>query len=467
MAFAIYAKIRFIEWSSFDWSSTFFTPQYRPPTTCSGDDTLGYTDRSERHIDFRPKSTRSAASSSNSRDGSEDLNFSAGPFVSALAKFNEIVPNCDSRKSRPNIDAMERFQREPTKCLGNTLKGIKCCRSVSSQDQQVIRQLLTKLAARRFENTQTCVDELLELIKMAVCPYQRGKVNRKVTLLVPKGPLEDDARASAGPIVKEETVKVKVKEPPGRILISDESRTNGEWDAQAAVSPVVLSTPKITYWLRERPRKTLVYLPDYRPYQTKDARGSNVRDWVIKQAEKPLTPRELDTGYLYVYWNQARFGGFKIGYSCDVDKRLKRWESKCKHTPEERYRSPHEVRNVKRLELLVHAELKEYRVQEHRCRGCFKNHIEWFKGVDFNTILESIEFWTKWIMKEDGPYEKVKSKWRLKEDAKKELPQLCNMLSVAKAEESKVKSITITPRRYNLRPRMAKRSSSSKSRGHW
>ena len=387
---------------------------------------------------------------------SEDLShldISASPFVSALDKFNEIVPNCDSKKIRPNIDAMERFQRDPTKCLANTKKnGIQCCSPTRSKDRQKIGELLTELAAMKFENnTQRCVDELSKLVEMAVCSCQREKVQKEVSLLVPPDPLH---------------IRVKVEELPGHTFIRDERRTTEGQEAQAVVSPVTHLTRNITYWLRKPSRTTLVYLPDYRPYRTDKFRLSDVRGWVIKQAETPLTALERKAGYLYVYWNQATFGVSKIGYSGDVTKRLERWERQCKHIAEEQYRSPIEVRNVRRLERLVHAELKKYRVEEECCRGCSKNHQEWFKGVGLKIIRESIEFWTKWLMKEQGQYEEVNGKWLLKEDAKKELPQLCTRLSVAKAEESKVKSITITPQRYNLRPRVAKRSSSHKNRGH-
>ena len=450
---------------SIDWQ---FFPQDHPPSICIGVDTSKYTDRRDGRVNVEPKPRKSAASSLKILDRSEDLNISASSFVSALDKLNEIVPNCDSKKTRPNIDAMKRFQRDPNRCLGNTMKGEKCRRRNRSEDRQKIRQLLTGLAAMNFENnTQRCVDELVELIKMAFCSYQRATLTRKIRLLVPPDPPKDSASPSAGPIIKE-AIKGKVRALPGRILTGDESRITGERKAQAAVSPVALSTPKITYWLRASSRTTLVYLPDYRRYKTAKSSCSDVRGWVIQQAKKPLTPRELHTGYLYVYWNQATFGVCKIGYTTlDVSTRLRQWETKCKHTAQEQYRSPFEVRNVKRLERLVHAELKEYRLKEYGCHGCLGNHDEWFTGVDFKIILESIEFWTKWIMKEQGQYEKVKGKWLLKEDAKEELPQLCNRLSVVNAEESKATSITITPRRHNLRPRVAKRSSSYKSRGNW
>ncbi len=312
-------------------------------------------------------------------------------------------------------------------------------------------------------NTSSCVTELDKLIEKAVCRDQCGKLKNIVNLLKQPDPLEDSARPSAGPIKKEETIKVKVEELPSRILTRDESRTIEGQKVQDVAAPVVILTGKITFWNRELPKSALLYLPKYLPYQTEDSRGSNVRDWVIKQAEKPLNLLELDPGFLYVYWNRAAFGVRKIGYSTrDVGVRLGEWEQDCKHIAEEQYRSPSKVMNVRRVERLVHAELKNYRVKEYGCRGCLGNHDEWFKDVDFEFILESIKFWTNWIMK--GQYEEVESRWLLKEHAKNESSELCTRLSEANIRERKEKSTTRTSQRYGLRPRAATRSSSHKSR---
>ena len=337
----IYAKIRFLAYSSVDWD---FRPQGHHPSSLIGVDTSEHTDRSNGQANIRPKARRSAASSSKSLDRSEDLDISASPFVSALDKFKEIVPNCG--------------------------------------------------------------------------------------------------------------ISIRVKR-----------KTTEKRQAQAVVFPVIFSTSNITYWWDELTKWAPSYLPNYLPYQTKDSHDSDVSEWVIQQAEKPLTPRERKAGYLYVYWNKSTFGVYKIGFTTrNVDERLREWERKCKHTAQKQYESPFAVRNIERLERLVHAELKEYRVKEYGCHGCLKNHDEWFNGVGLKVILKSIAFWTEWIMKE--PYKKINGEWSLKEDAKNGLPQLCNVLSVAKAEENKEKSIRITPRRHNHRPSTAKRSSYYKIRGH-
>ena len=152
----------------------------------------------------------------------------------------------------------------------------------------------------------------------------------------------------------------------------------------------------------------------------------------MNRALKPLTATELKEGYIYVYWDQVRFDVHKIGYStCKVQARLRRWESKCKQLAPKQYVSPCMVRNVKRLERLVHAELRDFRVCEPECRGCKGMHMEWFMGVGLDRIIETIGFWTDWITK--GQYEKVGKEWKLKEDSKIELASLCTRFREAKA----------------------------------
>ena len=343
---------------------------------------------------------------------------------------------------------MERFQLDQTICLGDTQEGEQCRRRNRSKDRQEIEKLLTELAEMNLDNNRDrCVVKLLKLTDMAVCTCQRKQVQEKVRLLT------DSAGRSASPIIKEYATKVKLDKLPDQIVIKDERRTTRGQKVQSVDTSIAILC-KITKWWKP-PKSASSYFPKYLPFYTEVFRDSDVTQWVMQKAEKPLTPRQCKAGHLYVYWNKTTFGIYKIGFTTlDVDTRLKRWESDCKHTAQKMYESPFGVRNVERVERLVHAELKKYRVKEWGCHGCGGNHDEWFEGVNIDVIVESIEFWTEWMMKDDGPYEEVESTWRLKEDAKKELPELCSRLSVVKARKSKAKP------RHERRPPTARRVSS-------
>ena len=482
MALAIYAKIRYKAYLNVDWD---FRPQGYSPSSCNSFATSKYTDRSHGKVDIRPQPRTSAATSSNSPDGSkglshrnivaspasssnyldrsEGLSVSAGPSGSAIDKLNEIILHCGSKKIHPDDDAtvnvVERFQLDRTICLGNTLKGKRCRRRNCSEDRQEIEKLLTELAKMNLDNNRKrCRVRLLKLTDMAVCTYQRKKVQEKVRLIVPPRPLKDSAGRSASSIIKEDAINIKLEELPAQIIIRDKRRTTRGQKVQSVDTSIVIPGKITKAW--EPPKPASSYFLKYRPFYTEAFRNSDVTQWVIQKAEKPLTPRQCKSGHLYVYWNKTTFGDYKIGFTTiDVDTRLKRWESQCKHPAQKMYESPFTVRNAERVERLVHAELKKYRVKEWGCHGCGGNHDEWFRGVDHKVIIGSIEFWTEWMMKEDGPYEEVESTWRLKEDAARELPELCSRLSVVKGKESKAK------RPHKRRPRTARRVSSTYRRG--
>ena len=446
--FRFYVNIRCIEFMGLDYH--FVDPQYDSST---GVNASRPKDRPDGQVDPRPELKRFPASAPNSLGRSQDSSgvpINASPFVSALDKFNEIVANCD---------AMERFQ-EPNLCLGSTKKdGLRCRKIIPSENRKDIEQLLTKLAAMNIQTNapKFVIDGLRKLIDLAVCYNQCKDLKKEVDQLVFPDPSKDSARPSGGPIPGKDTPKFKFEQVHDP-RIADESRTSDGHDVHA----VDIS------WCRPSPKRALVYFPDYRPhYKSRRSYELNVQDWVMEQAATPLTKSEVEDGYLYVYWNQATFGVRKIGCTVkDVSGRLSEWETKCKHVAEEQYRSPSIVRNVMRVERLVHAELKAYKVKEHGCHGCSGNHVEWFDGVDFDIIRESIDFWTEWIM--EGHYENANDEWVLKKDARKKLQQvfkLCNRISVANARESEEKLITESPPRYNLRRRSVTRSPSHRSRG--
>ncbi|OJI95879.1 hypothetical protein ASPVEDRAFT_35185 [Aspergillus versicolor CBS 583.65] len=124
---------------------------------------------------------------------------------------------------------------------------------------------------------------------------------------------------------------------------------------------------------------------------------------------RPLAPKDsTQTGFIYVFWYPGGFGHVKIGYTKDVEKRMKEWSKQCGRKLEKYFPSeqadmepvPHRLR----VEQLVHAELARYRKEEPRCGECGKRHIEWFE-VDVNFAISVVQKWVKWMR--ERPYERV------------------------------------------------------------
>jgi hypothetical protein len=117
---------------------------------------------------------------------------------------------------------------------------------------------------------------------------------------------------------------------------------------------------------------------------------------------RDLKPSELGAGYIYMYWYPPNFGYLKIGRTKkSPDERFKEWEKKCKHPVEDANRHSRFVKHVALVEKLVHAELRDRRVQEIGC-ACEKIHQEWFL-VNPTQALKVLDKFAKYM--DQAPYD--------------------------------------------------------------
>lgn len=141
--------------------------------------------------------------------------------------------------------------------------------------------------------------------------------------------------------------------------------------------------------------------------------------WAIKKraltAEKlveqiihqPVTKTDRKKrGYIYVYQPLESFGFVKIGYSRNVEGRLEGWELKCRYLVKEckdlLQGTDRQAPHPRRLEALIHAELKDKRYEVLRCEACDKGHTEWFEVAD-TEAQKVVKKWTSWM--QTAPYD--------------------------------------------------------------
>lgn len=153
----------------------------------------------------------------------------------------------------------------------------------------------------------------------------------------------------------------------------------------------------------------------------------SVSKLIQRKLERPLLKSETKQGFLYVFWRRGNFGLIKIGYTtCTTDKRLGQWQRQCGGEIEDCHTEDHSsqvrVRNVRRLESLVHAELKDYRKLQLNCRGCHKSHREWF-DVDIALAHKVVDKWTNWFSEGERYEDRTRGKLLAMDDA--ELARLC------------------------------------------
>ncbi|KAH0541395.1 hypothetical protein FGG08_004159 [Glutinoglossum americanum] len=190
---------------------------------------------------------------------------------------------------------------------------------------------------------------------------------------------------------------------------------------------------------------------NFKGYYPREKRNTvSIRDSLVR----PLTPRELLDGYVYIYWYPGNFGYLKIGVTgtkgphLTVAKRLAGWKRSCGRTPLPIYPKPLEesryLPHVYRIEALVKAEFRQHRKKSFKCQKCGKQHNEWFE-VSPQHAVAVVEKWSSWMAQR--PYEETlshgyKSKdrgtlWNLKEMPAEELDRISHIPEIVTKPQPK------------------------------
>jgi hypothetical protein len=141
---------------------------------------------------------------------------------------------------------------------------------------------------------------------------------------------------------------------------------------------------------------------------------------IQSQLELPLDNDERQNGYVYLYEVEGNSGFVKLGYTTrPVEVRHQEWKFDCNRVPRALYPIPSSsaipVRYARRVEALCHAELDHRRIRIY-CKGCLKQHIEWFE-ISPAEAIAVIRKWSKWTA--TLPYEMARLRsgaWELKEE---------------------------------------------------
>ena len=393
------------------------------------------------------------------------------PVLPAIQKFNDIIGSYKDRRAQ--CDTAQRFLDNSHWCVANDRFGTRCQwsmpRLTPERKMKVLRLFIDLLQLNVHTNQQECFDKLVELASIVVCHNQLGFVKGELKALLRTGQSRCSVQPASIPLDPQAEGSLSVDR-------SDVALVSQEHDLSQTPTKMVMMKKKqrrvdvnfppptfeVKYWLRTPTCQGLNYLPSYEPFDVQNLYSKSLRNYLMDEARAPLDtgetrsvggfcpPDERKDGYLYVYWNRASFGLIKIGHTTvEVNQRLQKWEDDCQRVADEHYRSPHRIKHAARVEKLIHAEFREFRVCTW-CKLCSKNHIEWFKGLDLALVKRRMKAWTDWVTKE--PYEIRERVWRLKERPGYELPQTDATDSVAEGSPKKGKeSVAKRSPRYHLR----------------
>ena len=128
---------------------------------------------------------------------------------------------------------------------------------------------------------------------------------------------------------------------------------------------------------------------------------------------KPLTPRDLQSGILYLYTRSSSPGFVKIGLTTvSIQSRFNAWSRECGYTPL-LADSFDNVPHIYRVEQLVHFELAKHWRVEKQCQKCSRQHREWFE-ITTEEAVRIAGLWAEWMSLADpyGSQGMLKEVWR-------------------------------------------------------
>jgi hypothetical protein len=137
------------------------------------------------------------------------------------------------------------------------------------------------------------------------------------------------------------------------------------------------------------------------------ARVNDLADYnrVLQKLEQPLTGRDFEDGYVYLYEVEGNKRFVKIGWTArTVELRHEEWSFHCNRKTKTLYpihpRSAIAVPNACRVEALCLAELHHCRITIY-CKGCLMQHTEWFE-ISPAKAIAAIKKWSNWMT--SSPY---------------------------------------------------------------
>jgi hypothetical protein len=375
----------------------------------------------------------------------------------------------------------ERLAQRPGQCVASKIKkpDQQCSKRANGRPEAAIRHL-DSLSDINLSDSTRIIAYITGAIDLTLCNgWHRKTATRELESWLSKSAgLSKPQRTSAvdlntfkvwiNALNGTTTFKATVKSESSALAVSSSDQKNQHFAAATSTQTTTLrsnitlqptsATATTTKSARHHGRTSLTtkslshYIPDFLPYRPKSYSKISTPDAIRATLTKKLNPSDLKSGFIYLYWFPGNFGYVKIGMTTrSIQIRLEEWIRQCGHDASscgqevdiwnqlEGMQHAAAVPHVKRVETLVHAELRDVRFKEVGCKGpkCGRTHKEWFK-VDVEHAKKVVGKWSNWVG--GKPYEEPKrgrKKWVLKDSVvEEEIEKLIEPLEREKVPEA-------------------------------
>ncbi|PTB38238.1 hypothetical protein M441DRAFT_60498 [Trichoderma asperellum CBS 433.97] len=119
---------------------------------------------------------------------------------------------------------------------------------------------------------------------------------------------------------------------------------------------------------------------------------------IYKTIEKPLGPRSMYRGILYIYGHTSIPGIFKIGFSRQSAEQRHKQPGNCYGIDTRIIYESQPFRGVRQAERIVHAVLSHKNIQVTDCPHCKGTHDEWFLTSE-KEVRDTVECAESWLRK--------------------------------------------------------------------
>ena len=232
----------------------------------------------------------------------------------------------------------------------------------------------------------------------------------------------------------------KTSDETQRNLIQPEGKKRPGWDVEKCLSSLQRKNVQMPLGGRypyhcltcKVHSNKIHFIPKFTPH----GESRNRLQALEKLITKPLSIYDMREGYMYICKPHGDIGLIMIGFTTrNVKERLSLWADLCGHDINIEYPEPsqmYRIRFITRLEALIHAELCDFRRLERQCVKCSKIHFQWFETT-VPIAIAAIKKWAEWLAKE--PYEEGSRRWVLKDEYRRNLPDLLRQIPIPEPEE--------------------------------